>query len=115
MAKKPSKSIPEFVQVPIKWNMEGMPVVFANQMLVNSDDHEVHLHFFEITPPVIVGTDEQKQKQLEDLKSVSARGVVRVIVSKDRLPAFIQALQSTSEKIEARQSQTVNGKDRKDK
>jgi hypothetical protein len=113
MAKKRSKAEKEPRHVPINWKPEGMPVVFANQMLVNAGDHEVHLHFFEVSPPLIFGTDEQKKEQIESLTSVDARGVVRVVVSKERLPAIIEALQSTAERIADRKAQSSNGRDSK--
>jgi hypothetical protein len=115
MGKKPSKGIPDSVQIPIHWNSEGMPVVFANQMLVNMDEHEVHLHFYEIAPPVIYGSDEQRQKQIESLSSVTARGVVRVILSKDRLPAVIEALQTIAHRIAEKKSPQNGAKERKSK
>ena len=78
------------VRLPIAWKTEGAPVLFANQMLVQTDDHEVHLSFFEIVPPLAF--DKEALRQVE---SVEARCVGRVIISRGRLETFVNALQST--------------------
>src|SRR5688572_1091693 len=102
MAKKPKQSPASkvhIVEIPIEWRTENTPTVFANQMIVQADDHECYMTFFEIQPPLVVGSEEQKKEQIAAIQSVTAKGVVRIVVSADRLEKFAHALSSTVERI----------------
>ena len=116
MAKKAAKEEKREVVVPIIWETEGgAPTLFANQMMVQVDEHECHLSFFEIRPPLIIGTDEEKKAQAEALKSVAARCVARVVISKNRLPIFLGAVMEAMTKSAAAEQPAnergTNGKD----
>jgi hypothetical protein len=115
MAKKQSKEPPQGVEVPIAWHYEGAPAVFANQMIVSADAHDVHLYFFEVAPPLLLGTDEEKKEQAEKLVAVNARCVIRVIINKERLADFAGALQATAAKIDELKGPVSNGKGQKGK
>lgn len=99
------------IALPIEWHAENAPVVFANHMLAQADVHECHLSFFEIKPPVLIGTNEEKKTQAESLKSIPARCVVRVVISRGRLQAFIEVLQSIAKIAESLPMESdTNGK-----
>ena len=77
----------------IQWE-SGKPALFANHMMVQVDEFECHLSFYEIQPPVIQGTPEEKKEQLDRLTSIQARCVARVVVSRERVPGLVLTLQS---------------------
>ena len=114
MAKKPKNEMEQegvMVALPIEWQSEHSPVVFANHMMAQTDELECHLSFFEIKPPVLIGTNEEKKAQAAKMKSIPARCVVRVVMSRARLQTFIEALQSISKIGDASpREKDVNGK-----
>lgn len=97
MAKKQAKA-PERIEVPIEWRAD-MPAIFANQLLIQIDEHECHLSFFEIQPPIVLGAAEERKEALANLKSVQARCVARIVVSKGRLQGFADVIQGASDKM----------------
>jgi hypothetical protein len=68
--------------------------VFANQMLVQSDETTTYLSFFVVQPPVLLGSEDEVKKQIDDLEEVSAKMIAQVIVPRDRMENFIETLQT---------------------
>ncbi len=90
MAKKKRKDI---VSVPIEWRFpDGLTTRFANNILIQSDATEFYISFFEILPPAI------SQDDFEKLTAIPADCVARIAIPRDRMPAFIRAMQEHSEK-----------------
>lgn len=110
MAKKQAKSRPEeaaserkMVQLPIVWQSpQDLKAAFANHMIVQSDEHETHLSFYEIVPPLIVGDNpEERKAQVESLTSIGANLVARVVIASERLQLFSDALANSARKYQA--------------
>ena len=114
MAKKNPKESAKIVSLPIRWQSEGAPSVFANQMIVQADENDFHLSFFEIVPPLIVGDEAEQRKQAESLGGVTARCVVRVVINADRMQKFVDAMQGSLEKHKAAREakRSANGRDK---
>lgn len=73
--------------------------VFANQMIVQSDEHTTFLSFFQLQPPVMIGeSPEEVRKQIDALSEVPANMVAQVIIPTDRMKVFIAAMSSTIER-----------------
>ncbi len=79
----------------------GLISRYANNMFVNHSASEFIISFYEIRPPLLLGTPEQVQEQVESIESVDAECVVRIIVPPDRLPGIIKALQENYEKFQS--------------
>lgn len=74
---------------------EGMRSTFANHIVVHNSGHgEFHISFFEIDHPMILGSPEETAAKMREIGSVRADCVARIVVSRDRVPAFIAALAS---------------------
>lgn len=88
---------PEHVkQLPLEWHLpEDLPSHYVNNIVVQQTPHEFIISFFETLPPLILGSPEEQQQQLEALTSVRAKCVARIIVNPNRMKDFIQALQRT--------------------
>lgn len=87
------------VAIPIEWHYpDGMAGRFANHMVVQFDEHECHISFFEIKPPLVLGTPDEAANQLKAMKTIRADCVARVIVSDGRMPGFVKAIQDTMAK-----------------
>lgn len=85
--------------VPVRWNIsENIVARYATNMVIQQLENEVLISFFEIKPPIILGSPEQIQKQLEELGSVNADCVAQIIVAKNKMPNFIEALESNFKK-----------------
>ena len=102
MSKKPikkenSEGTGVAISLPIESHDDHALVVFADNMLVQIDEHECHLSFYEIKPPLVIKTSDEKKSRLPRLKSIPARCVVRVVISRKRLKTFAEALQGGSD------------------
>jgi hypothetical protein len=93
----------EKIAFPIEWHYaENQYARFANNLIVQFDDPEFHLSFFDVKPPLITGStlDEQK-KQIEEIGSIKGECVCRIVVSKERMPRFIKAMQENYDRHKA--------------
>jgi hypothetical protein len=73
------------------------PALFSNQMLVQSDGMATYLSFFQTEPPVIFGKEADVQKKIDELESLQAHLVARIVVPQDRMGAFFKVLTKTYE------------------
>ena len=82
------------VAIPIKWNIpDDMITRFASNMLVQVIENEFKISFFEIKPFIQLDPSQPAPKE------VQADCVASVIVTIDRLPKFIKALQDQYDKL----------------
>ncbi len=87
-------------ELPIDWySPESLTTRYVNNIVVQHTEHEFTLSFFETIPPIVTGTPEEQEAQLQSLKSVRAECVSRIIVSPERMKDFIKALQINLEKF----------------
>ena len=85
-------------QIPVEWHIpEQIVSRYASNMVVQNTGQEFIISFFEIFPPLLFGTPADLAK-LDQLESVRAECIARIIVSKDRMPKFIEALQTNFER-----------------
>ena len=83
---------------------------YATNLLVQNTEHEFTLSFFELQEPFLMGeTPEEREQQVEQLKHVRAKCVGRIIITADRMPAFIDAMQKNLEKHLARFEEIEEG------
>lgn len=85
--------------LPIQWIFpENQHGIFANHAIVQFDTHEFHLSFFEVRPPVLLGSDEQKQSILEQMDVIEAKCVARIVISRDRMPGVLKMIADNVER-----------------
>ena len=83
------------LQVPVEWyTPDEIKTYHATDMTVSFTGHDFVVSFFEVRPPVILGSMSERIAQSKVIKSVRKQCVTRVAVNVDRLPAFIKALQT---------------------
>ena len=88
--------------IPIKWHIpDDLHPVYANNLLVQHSPHEFRIAFYDLEPPLLVGSDEEQAAQLAALEHIRARCVAQVVVSPTRLRDLIEALQKNLETYEA--------------
>src|SRR5258708_2466329 len=91
---KPDADGPIAVQLQVQYEFpESMAIgSFSNHMLVQTDEHDFHLSFFQIAPPLIVGSsDSERMQKVQQLTNVPARCVARIVVSEGMMPKIIEA------------------------
>lgn len=72
---------------------EGIRSLFANHVVVqNSGQGEFHLSFFEVEHPIMLGSTEEQLDARQSLKSVDAKCVAKIVLTKDRIEGVIGAL-----------------------
>ena len=87
-------------QIPIEWHIpEQIVTRYASNMVVQNTGQEFIVSFYELFPPLLFGTPADLAK-LDKMESVRAECIARIIVSKDRMPKFIEALQTNFDRAE---------------
>lgn len=104
-AKGPQLPFEQRVPVPISREFPPDQVgVTSNHFVIQQDDSEFHLLFFQTHPPVVLAdTDEERREILANAEARSIC-VARIIVSADRLPSFIEAMESNLKRHNARKA-----------
>jgi hypothetical protein len=83
----------EILEIPVIWvGAEDAPVTASNQFVSSFEPEQFVLTFGNATPPIIVGTDEQKQEQLKRLGYVPIRTLARFSLTPHRLEELIAIL-----------------------
>lgn len=92
------------VELPIDWQFpKDLSSRYATHLIVQHTEHEFVLSFFEILPPTIFGSPEAISAQLEQLSSIPAECVGRIVVAAERMPAFVAVLQENLERYQSRE------------
>jgi len=95
----PPADLDESIAIPLEWHIpEGMVSRYATNIVVQHSAHEFTVSFFEVNPPVILGSIEERKAALQQMGSVRAECIARIIIAPGRMPAFIKALQTNMEK-----------------
>ena len=85
---------PEGRHIPIEWHTPDHIVSqYATNFVVQGTGHEFIISFFEIHPPIILGSADVQRADFEKIQSVPAECVARIIVAAERLPEFVKLLQ----------------------
>jgi len=97
-----SEEAPESFAIPIEWHVpDGLVSRYATNMVVQHFENEFRVYFFEIRPPIVLGSPEETKTKLEQLGSVRAECVASIIVAPDRMQEFIRVLQENLVKSQA--------------
>ena len=94
------------VQVPIEWHVsENVDSKYATNLVIQHSEHEFIINFFEIRLPLILGNQDQVREQWQNIKSVRAECVARIIVAPDRMQEFINVMQADLDKYTGKQQE----------
>ena len=101
-----SKSeIGDTINIPLNWHIPDEIISrYATNMTVQQGENEFIISFFEVIPPIILGDPEARAKKFMELEEINAECVARVIIAADKLPSFIEAMQSNINTYKARVS-----------
>lgn len=91
------------IGVPIEWRVPDTIIPrYATNMIVQNSEHEFVISFFEVTPPVLLGSPEDQIKQAMAIGSIPANCVARIVVAASRMPEFVRALQTNLDQWQER-------------
>lgn len=87
--KPPQKSVPLAII-----GGDETPMLYANHFVIQNQQNEFILTAGQIAPPMLMGTDEEKAEQLEQVDYVPVKVVARIVVTETRLKELIDVLQT---------------------
>jgi len=88
MPKNKTMKIEQEIQLPIKWHTpDNIITRYANNVLVHIVENEFKISFFEIIPEIRLDPTSPPPKEAR------ANCVANIILSPEKLPNFIEALQ----------------------
>jgi hypothetical protein len=87
--------------VPIEWPEVGV-AMYANQLIAQNDGVLVYLTFCQTTPPRIIGSPEEQQAQLEQIKSMKALPVAQLVIPLGAFRQMLQVLQENLTRLDSR-------------
>lgn len=96
--------------LPIEWP-EGGVAAYANNLMAVTDGTSSYLTFCQISPPAIMGTEDEQQQQLEHIKKVKAELVVKLIVPLPALREMVRILEEHIGNIDKRRLNDVSASD----
>lgn len=77
----------------IKWPVDTGPAIYVNNFVIQQADGGVaYLSFFQVAPPLIIGTDEDLSEASERTAEVEARPIVKLAVTQDQLRSIAKVL-----------------------
>lgn len=93
---------PPQISIPVEWHVPDSIVSrYANNVFIQQGQYEFIISFFETRLPLLTGTSEEDKATLEQLESVRAECIGRIIVPPEIVPKIIQALQTTFKAYQA--------------
>lgn len=102
MAKKkssrPTDEEPRDLYLSIDWGDGSGPGGYANHLLVQEGEHEFYLSFYDLRPPTTLGEDPKDAYERLKGSKIRPQCVGRIVIAKDRLEDFAEAINSTIEK-----------------
>lgn len=88
-------------RVPIAFQFPANPTTsYATNFIVQHTRHEFIVSFFEAQPPVLLGTSEERQLELERVGAVPAYCVARITLSPARMRQLIDLMKGNYERYE---------------
>jgi hypothetical protein len=83
--------------------VEDVPILYANTFISQFDPTSMGgfiLTVGQLTPPVLLGTEDEIKEQAERVSYVPVRAVARIAVTRGKLDELIAILESTKEKFD---------------
>jgi len=101
--------------LPIKWHIpDNLITRYSNNVVIQSNGAEFILSFFEVIPPILIGSPDDIQVNLEGVDSIPATCVARVVVSIAQVQAIIDTLQNNLNAFQNAQDSALTDEDKND-
>jgi hypothetical protein len=73
---------------------DGIITRYANQFTMQITEGLCYLGFYEATPPIWIGTPEEIRAKAEQMTSIRAEGVARIVVTTAKMQEILAAIHS---------------------
>jgi len=83
----PAGSIPIRFEIPA-----SVETRYVTNFVAQHTDQEFIVSFFEVRPPLLLGSPEENQQQLEQMGAVPAECVARIVLSPARMGELLRVL-----------------------
>lgn len=95
----------ESVEVPLLIvGAEDTPIYFANLFVVQHEQKEFIITFGQYSPPLLLGSPEERQEAAKRMPYVPIKVVARVGLTPERMVELIEVLQTNLRKYQAKQA-----------
>ena len=85
-------------QVPLVWeNLDSVPVLLANQFIIQHFQDEFIITVGQTVPPAILGDENARAAQLQEITKVSVKPLARIALTRARLTELVQVLEAERE------------------
>ncbi len=87
------------VGLPIRHRVqEGQPLIFANNMVIQHTADEFIMSFFQVSPPIVPGAPDELRRIAEELGSIDAFCVARIVITPAHMKRVVDAIGSNWER-----------------
>ena len=76
----------------VREGIEDVPILFANDFVVQTHETEFILTVGQLQPPVLIGSAEERREQLDRAGYVSVRVVARLGLTEQRMGQLVEVL-----------------------
>ena len=95
------------ITLPVTYlGLEDVPILFANQFVIQHEKNEFVLTVGQLQPPILLGSPEERKEQAKRLTYVPIRVVGRFGLTRQRLAELIEVLQSNLRTYDKKQEHT---------
>jgi len=89
----------------VNWHFpEGLQSRYGNNVLVQAGQSEFTISFFEMQLPILLGPPEENKAKLQEMGSIQAECVSKVIIPPRLVKGLIDALQTELDKFSSQES-----------
>ena len=82
----------------VRVGMEDVPILFANDFIIQFHGNEFILTVGQLQPPPLFGSEEERRQQISQIEFVPVKVVARLALTEQRMEQLVEALQSNLQK-----------------
>lgn len=98
------------IDVPLAWiGTEELPIFLVNQIVCQFNQDEFILTFGQMTPPALLGTEDERIEQAQQIAYVPVKPLARLGFSETRMRELIAVLEVNLRNYEEHQRQIRGG------
>jgi len=112
VARKPKQKDGSHVTIPVEWpDTVDLPAVYANQLHIQHTGNEFFLTFGELQPPIVVGSEEERQEKLGTIPAITVRPVAKIAISPPAMMGMADVIRENVERFRELLEQLASDED----
>lgn len=94
------------VSIPVVYiGVEDAPILYSNQFAVQVEGNDFIVTAGQLTPPILVGSEEEQREQAKQLSYVPIRVVARLAINRERAAQLAALLGKQLQQYDERQTE----------